>query len=293
MEEMKNFLVDVIVPCYNNGTTIVQALDSIRIQPFLGLIIIVDDNSTDDSRAIIEDWRASHPSVSTKIINSDKNYGAGHSRNVALKHAASQFIAFLDADDVYLPGRFQVTQMAFQTDESIEAFGEVVGVLYQDNVAKIKHLNRVENARVSPHKIPIEYTGIEATTAPTSIFETLLNNRNGWIHLNGLTVRREALAKCGLFNPSLRLHQDTEFILRLAYHCNLVFSDYSTPVALRYVHSTNRINNQASKEHSNKFRETVYDYFSNQDLTIKQKEIVENRFGVKQKKKIFQRFLRW
>ena len=73
----------------------------------------------------------------------------------------------------------------------------------------------------------------------------------GYFSLDGLTVSRQALKRMGeWFRTDLRLHQDTEFLVRLAYHARLYPGSIDAPVALRGVHRGNRITGNTSGERS-------------------------------------------
>ncbi|MGA3126204.1 MAG: glycosyltransferase family 2 protein [Candidatus Korobacteraceae bacterium] len=91
--------VSVIVPLYNKRAYITRALDSIAAQTFRDLeVIVVDDGSTDDSRQIAE----AYPDNRFRVI-SQPNQGPGAARNTGIACAEGEIIAFLDADDEWLP----------------------------------------------------------------------------------------------------------------------------------------------------------------------------------------------
>ena len=77
------------------------------------------------------------------------------------------------------------------------------------------------------------------------VFEGLLNPNNTFgtfFHLNTITIRREALKKANLkFNENLRVHQDQDFITKLAYHLYLKTGNITSAIAIRGVHEDNRI----------------------------------------------------
>jgi len=91
--------VSVIVPLFNKAPYITRALDSIANQTFKDFeIIVVDDGSTDDSRV-----RASaHPDSRIRVL-SQTNAGPGAARNRGIAEARGELLAFLDADDEWLP----------------------------------------------------------------------------------------------------------------------------------------------------------------------------------------------
>ncbi len=92
-------LVSVIIPLYNKGSYINRALDSVLAQSFQDYeVIVVDDGSTDDSLKQAMGHRGLH----MKLIQ-QANLGPGAARNRAIREAKGKYVAFLDADDEWLP----------------------------------------------------------------------------------------------------------------------------------------------------------------------------------------------
>src|SRR5258705_11958970 len=95
-------LVSVIMPCFNPARYVEESIRSILNQTERDLeLIVVDDGSTDGSQRAIELARISDARVNP--IYFDRNRGASEARNSALKLASGKFIAFCDADDIWLP----------------------------------------------------------------------------------------------------------------------------------------------------------------------------------------------
>ena len=99
--------LSVIIPVYNAGDTIGAALESVACQQAGEFeIIIVNDGSTDNSIDEIYAFKKAHPELRVTII--DKQHeGVSATRNVGLRIASGNYIAFLDADDVWYPGIIQ------------------------------------------------------------------------------------------------------------------------------------------------------------------------------------------
>ena len=93
-------LVSVITPVYNAEKVLERTLKSIINQTYKHIeIILVDDCSSDNSRMIIEKYKITHPEI--VYYCQSTNQGAGAARNKALELAKGQFVAFLDADDLW------------------------------------------------------------------------------------------------------------------------------------------------------------------------------------------------
>lgn len=109
--------VSVIIPVYNSITTLGPTLDSITLQDYPSIeIIIVDDCSDDGSYAFAKAYAQKNTSTNRvfKIYKNQANSGAGVSRNLGVTEATGRYIAFLDADDLWKPNKLsrQVTLMA-------------------------------------------------------------------------------------------------------------------------------------------------------------------------------------
>lgn len=104
-----NYKISVIIPVFNAENSIENVIKSI-INQDIGFenieLIIVDDNSTDDTRCIVKKYSDQYDNI--KLIKFDKNSGApGKPRNIGIKHATADYIIFADADDKYLKNAFK------------------------------------------------------------------------------------------------------------------------------------------------------------------------------------------
>src|SRR4051812_29793927 len=98
-------LVSAVIPAFNAERTINDTLRSVRSQTHRNLeIIVVDDGSTDRTRSIVEE-HASRDSRVTLI--SQVNAGVAAARNVGWQSSHSEWIAFLDADDLWAPTKIE------------------------------------------------------------------------------------------------------------------------------------------------------------------------------------------
>ena len=110
--QLKEELVSVIVPVYNSEAYIEQTINSVKNQSHQNWeMIIVDDVSEDNSTEIIEEYIKKDSRI--KLIKLKTNSGPARARNEAIKEAKGRYIAFLDADDLWLPEKLkrQITFM--------------------------------------------------------------------------------------------------------------------------------------------------------------------------------------
>jgi glycosyltransferase involved in cell wall biosynthesis len=94
--------ISVVIPCYNGVSTLARALESCRLQPEAAQIIVVDDASTDSSADLVLRYARADSRVA--LLRMPCNGGAAQARNWGALHASHDLLAFLDADDEYLPG---------------------------------------------------------------------------------------------------------------------------------------------------------------------------------------------
>jgi glycosyltransferase involved in cell wall biosynthesis len=120
-----NPLISVVIPCYNHGRFLLQAVDSVVVQTYGGWeLIIVDDGSTDDSAAQAERLIARYPDQHIQLLR-QANQGLSASRNNGIRHARGRYILPLDADDQIEP------TMLAETLAVLERRSEV-GFVYTD-----------------------------------------------------------------------------------------------------------------------------------------------------------------
>lgn len=98
---MENIKLSIIIPVYNVEKYLVKCLDSILVDnTFTGQVICVNDGSTDNSAAILEEYAKRYPNVE---IITQPNVGLSAARNAGIKAAKGEYIVFLDSDDYWKP----------------------------------------------------------------------------------------------------------------------------------------------------------------------------------------------
>ena len=110
-------LVSIITPCYNAEAFIAQTIKSVQEQTYKNWeLIIVDDYSADKSYSIAEQYAKEDSRII--CIKNPKNLGVAQTRNRAIESAKGEYIAFLDADDIWLPNKLQ-NQVTLMQKENI------------------------------------------------------------------------------------------------------------------------------------------------------------------------------
>lgn len=106
-------LVSVIIPCYNHGRYLAEALASVRQQDYPAVeIVVVDDGSTDSTREVAQD----HPFVNYIY---QPNQGLSAARNTGLRHSTGPYLVFLDADDWLLPDALKINAQYLQQNPAL------------------------------------------------------------------------------------------------------------------------------------------------------------------------------
>jgi glycosyltransferase involved in cell wall biosynthesis len=230
--------ISVVIPVYKARGFIEKAVESTHGLEEVREIILVEDGSGDGTFEACAMLAERYPKVRLCQHPGGVNRGASASRNLGVERASSEFIAFLDADDAYLPGRFNAERELLSGREDIDGVYGATEARFLTDLGK----QRFQSARMS------ELTTLSAPVAPEELPYVLLgmsSKARGHIHLNALTVRRSVFERIGFFRSDLAYGEDTEWILKLALECRLVPGSIEKAVALRGVHDDNRITDLA------------------------------------------------
>ncbi len=202
-------LVSVIIPAYNSAKHIDECLQSVFNQTYSRTeIVVVDDGSVDSTREVLAPyiWQGK-----IKYLY-QANQGPAAARNLALRNSIGEFVAFVDADDVWLPQKLE-KQIAILTNN------EEVGMVYSDSEWFGEEGGRRKEISYENRKAEYFRRG--------RIYNALLGFN--FIPTMSVVVRRSILKKTGLFLEEIRVHrfsfgEDLELWLRIARICNVEFT---------------------------------------------------------------------
>jgi glycosyltransferase involved in cell wall biosynthesis len=118
---MKSGSVSVVIPCFNCRATIAETLASVAAQTLPAKeVILVDDGSSDRTWELLHELRKSrYPHLMLLSHPGRENHGASMARALGVAHASGEYIAFLDADDLYVPSKLERQLAGFERDPDV------------------------------------------------------------------------------------------------------------------------------------------------------------------------------
>lgn len=224
--------VSVVVPVRNCREFIREALDSICSQDFGNLeVIVIDDGSTDDDYSRLQRL---DPRISVFRL---EGCGVSIARNEGMRRARGEFIAFLDADDVWFPGKVAAQVRYFDRHPSVGCvFGGFVRWLPN-------HDGSFPDARL--------------LMQDCGAIERCEQARSGWIYtrlltgllvgMNTAVIRKEVFDRLGGFDESMRIGEDYLFWLKVSRHYEMHALDGA--VALYRIHPSSAMNQVSTENH--------------------------------------------
>lgn len=189
--------VSIIIPCFNAASFLAQTLDSVFSQNYNAYeLIIIDDGSTDNSRAIIDEYVKQHPE---KIVAEyGPNRGVSAARNRGTELAKGIFIQYLDADDILKPGTIAKRVKTLETSGADVVYTDFQRLMEQKDgsyqYGKIVS-RRIEDIHPSPE---------------ISLFTDF------WVPPAAIIYSKEVIDKIGGWKENLPIIQDARFALDAA-----------------------------------------------------------------------------
>jgi GT2 family glycosyltransferase len=193
--------ISVIIPCFNCETYVVASVRSVYAQSWPDIeVIVVDDGSTDRSAELV---RANFPDV--KLIQ-QANQGVAAARNNGLAHATAEWIAFLDADDIWLDSKLAMQWALLQSSREVRMCYAAWHVWQSDAPDPAEELlaQLRDNATASDRTQPAGASGW--------IYPALLLDCVVWT--STVLAHRSVFDEVGVFDTSLRIGEDYDLWLR-------------------------------------------------------------------------------
>jgi len=217
--------ISVVIPVYNGANFIANAIDSVlnqTIKPYE--IIVVNDGSTDDTANQLAKFQ------NLITVLSIPNGGVSRARNLGVQTSKGDFIAFLDADDVWYENKLASQMEMFQRFPEV-GFMCCNYVWFSNSVkAKVKHFSPFENQEAILFDQPLQ----------ASPFEILLKD-NIVGTCSNVIIKREVLDRVGLFNVSYKQSEDYDLWIRCSLATKVVLQ--SSVLLEKKTHDSNLTNN--------------------------------------------------
>jgi glycosyltransferase involved in cell wall biosynthesis len=207
--------VSVVIPAHNAAWCVGKALDSVLAQDFRDLeVIVIDDGSTDDTASVLAGY-----GHAIRIVR-QPNGGLSSARNAGIREARGEFVAFLDADDWWLPGKLG-RQVGLMRDRPELGFSSTAA--------------RVEDPQG-------QLVNIWACAQWQGPFLAHLFGSNADVAGSGSAViaRRELFQQAGGFDESLRSLEDIDMWMRLAAEADYACLEEPLAVILKRPGSMSR-----------------------------------------------------
>lgn len=199
---MKN--VTVVIPAYNCEETIQECILSVINQTkfeYIDKIIVVNDGSTDSTIDKINVLKNLY--INTIIIINQKNMGVSSARNKGIMQAKSEYIAFLDSDDVWLPNKIEVQMNVLLKHKDIMLLGaNSESSNYKIYFKKIKKLENISILALCFRYMP---------------------------QTSSVILKKEVIDTIGLFNENMKYCEDINYFQKICYKYK---SYYMIPDAL-------------------------------------------------------------
>ena len=184
--------ISVIIPAYNYGRYIIEALNSVAEQTFADWdCIVVDDGSTDNTRLLVEDFISRHPAQQFRYVYIE-NSGTSAAKNAGVEMARARYIQFLDADDLLSPDKLAIQAAIIQSHDCALVFSK--SVFFREGAQQ-------DAVQQYP-------TGFLAETSleGSALLAALI--RNNVITISSPLVHRELLIQAGRFQLDLKNNED-------------------------------------------------------------------------------------
>ncbi len=270
--------ISVIIPIYNASEYIQKAVDSVLQFEDVKELLLIDDGSTDGSVEICRAISENHRRATFLQHPDKKNHGVSATRNLGIDFASQEFITFLDADDYYLPNRFDAEKKYFQDPEIDGVFG-ALSTEFITEKGKEEYMEKFLTdglTTVRQHGEGEEvFMGLSEVNRDFGTFFSMI----------ALTVRKDILDKNNLrLNEKLKIGEDKEFIVKLSYYAYLKSGLIHEPVAVRTGHEQNTItkiknNSQSFFHHQYLMYESLYKWaLQKNDIPEAATELFKYRF---------------
>jgi len=203
MDRADEPLISVIVPCYNYGRFLADALDSVSRQTYTNWeCIIINDGSTDNTEIIAQQYVQKDARF---IYMRQKNEGIAATRNNALKQAKGSYIQFLDADDLLEHNKLKLQLQYLEQHTNIDiVYGDAL--FFQTEMPNVFSTGRSEGKKANK---TMKISGSDAVMVRSIA-------RDNFIEISAPLLRKAIFTKTGDFDATYKSYEDWHFWFKCA-----------------------------------------------------------------------------
>lgn len=232
-------LVSCITPFLNTEKFLAEAIDSLLAQTYKNWeLVLIDDGSTDRSTEIALDYVKKYPeSIYYLEHEGHKNLGLGVSRNLGIHNSYGKYIAFLDADDIWLPEKLEM-QLAI-----LEANPDA-GMVFGAHNRWFSWSGKPEDALLDEEFPPLWGSDIKPDTLvqPPKFFVDYLKKKVGTPLTCGVLIKREVIDEVGGFDKEVSfLNEDGPFFAKIFFKAPVFLESGCWDRYRQHPHSTTAI----------------------------------------------------
>ncbi len=217
------FQVSVVIPVFNSEKYLDKSVGSALALEEVLEVILIEDGSTDNSLDKCQVLAKDHKKVHLLTHDNGANNGVSASRNLGIKSARAPFIAFLDADDWYLPNRFTAEKELCEQGLDFDGVYGGTGFYYEDQDSLDTQ----------------ELTTIPKKVNPEDLIMTFLDTTHDRFTTDAVTFKKTFLNRIGYFRERMKLREDTHLWIRAAALGKVYAGLHKEAVAVRRVHESN------------------------------------------------------
>lgn len=156
MHNIERISVSVIIPCFNCSAVIERAINSILLQDYIPLeVILIDDASTDNTLVLLHELSEKHKLLNIKVLSQYTNSGPSAARNLGWKNANGDYIAFLDADDAWHPSKLKIQYDIIDKSKGMNLIGHYCPVIteYEESLNILDKEKNIDVVLIDKFKI--------------------------------------------------------------------------------------------------------------------------------------------
>ncbi|MBF7090141.1 glycosyltransferase family 2 protein [Flavobacterium sp. ALJ2] len=207
----------IVIPLYNKADYIENTINSVINQTFTDYeIIIINDGSTDNSVSNVLRFNDSR----IQLYN-QKNQGASLARNLGIEKAKYNYIAFLDADDLWMPNHLETLKNLIQNFPNVGVFASRYELVFSNGKNYIPKFKGISS----------DFEGIISDYFETSLTYPIATS-------SSIVIPKSVFKKIGYFKPGISSGQDVDMWIRIATKYPVALSNKVTASYLHYIENS-------------------------------------------------------